>query len=215
MSVRIANSIKCQPCLSARSQGQYTRSHLNWMVSLLCSIDASRIMVSLTTVLSTTAAAAATALADFVPIHGCEWVPSSTAIKDFVFLTGASNTSTISWNAPTVSAFCKTANATPTLIGGYAYSVPCSPPENGITYDILRVSEDDTTATMMFRAFAQCAADIYAFHYEATFSLNCAKVSENTSCTADGDVVAICTSEEYLPPIRNPPPPCYSCGRRE
>ncbi|KAL5433538.1 hypothetical protein PMIN07_006021 [Paraphaeosphaeria minitans] len=159
-------------------------------------------------------AAASTILAEFVPIHGCEWVPSSTAVKDIVFLSDASNTSAISWNAPAVSASCKTANATWIPINGHQYSVPCSPPENGMIYDIFRVSEDGTTALIMFRAFAQCAADIYAFHYEAVFPLDCKEDSEgSTGCAAKGNVTANCTAEEYLPPIRNPPP-CYRCRRR-
>ncbi|KAK7183596.1 uncharacterized protein CC84DRAFT_1201311 [Paraphaeosphaeria sporulosa] len=158
-------------------------------------------------------AAASTTLAEFVPIHGCEWVPSSTAIKDFVFLSDASNTSAISWNAPTVSASCKTANATWHESEGHEYSVPCSPPENGMIYDVLRVSGDGKTASIRFRTFAQCAADIFAFHYEAVFPLDCTEDSEgSTSCVAKGNVTADCTAEQYLPPMGYPPP-CYRCGR--
>ncbi|KAF2449304.1 hypothetical protein P171DRAFT_427510 [Karstenula rhodostoma CBS 690.94] len=163
-------------------------------------------------------ATASTALAAFVPIHGCEWVPSTTAVTDFVFLSNASNPSapsSISWKAPAVAATCKTENATWLPISGHQYSVPCVPPENGLIQDILRVSGDGTTALIMFRAYAQCAASIYAFHYEAVFPLDCTEGSGGfTRCEAKGDVAANCTAEEYLPPIRPPPPPCYGCGHR-
>lgn len=187
----------------------------NMLLRHPCKTEASFIMEPPTLFL--VLAALSMALADFVPVHGCEWVPFSTSVTDFVFLFNSTDTnapSSISWNAPTVSAHCKTTNATWTPIYGHQYSVPCSPPEGGLIQDILRVSEDNTTALIMFRAFAQCAASIYAFHYEAKFPLDCIKDSEGiTSCVAKGDVTANCTAEEYLPPIR-PPPPCYRCGRR-
>jgi hypothetical protein len=166
-------------------------------------------------------AAFSPALADFVPIHGCEWVPSTAAITDFAFLSKASNTSastSISWKAPAVSASCKATDTTPIPNVGLAYSVPCSPPENGMITDILWLLDGGDSARITFRSFAQCAADIYAFHYEAVFPLDCSKDTEGiTNCAAKGDVVANCTGEEYLPPVRfPPPPPCTTChGRRQ
>jgi hypothetical protein len=104
------------------------------------------------------------ALADFVPIHGCEWVPSTAAITDFVFVSKASNISSpslISWKAPAVDASCKATYTTPILNIDDGYSVPCSPPENGMLTDVLWLLNGGNNARIMFRSFAQCAADIY------------------------------------------------------
>jgi hypothetical protein len=69
-----------------------------------------------------------------------------------------------------------------------------------------------------FVVYEQCAADIYAFHYEASIELECTSEEGKGVCTQEGDVQAHVTGEEYLPPIRNPPPPppqpgsCPWCG---
>lgn len=162
-------------------------------------------------------AAIPAAFAGCVALHGCESFPTSSAITNFVFISKALNTSapsSISWQAPAVGVSCKTTNATWINNLDHSYSVPCSPPENGYIYDVLRTSTDGTNATINFRAFAQCAASIYAFHYEADFPLDCTDYdSASIMCVPKGDIVASCTGQEWLPPVRPPPPPpCSSCG---
>ena len=69
---------------------------------------------------------------------------------------------------------------------------------------------------MRFVVYEQCAADIYAFHYEAEIAMSCASGEGEGVCVQEGDVEAGVYGEEYLPPIRNPPPPppgnCPWCG---
>jgi hypothetical protein len=74
------------------------------------------------------------------------------------------------------------------------------------------LSSDGVNATISFKVYEQCAADIFAFHYEAMVVLECVEGEGMDKCVDGGGVVANVTSEEYLPPIRNPPPPpCTWC----
>lgn len=70
-------------------------------------------------------------------------------------------------------------------------------------------------AVVNFRTYAQCAADIFGITYEAEFPVACAGTEgEGEECEAVGEVVAECVGQEYLPPIRNPPPPpCTRCKK--
>lgn len=95
-----------------------------------------------------------------------------------------------------------------------------------MTYDTLRLEDaveggngtGVRNATVRFRAYAQCAADIYGVTFEAGFGVECGGgQGGGEMCQAVGEVLAGCVGQEYLPPIRNPPPPpCTWCkgGRR-
>jgi hypothetical protein len=80
------------------------------------------------------------------------------------------------------------------------------------------LSDDENKATLRFVVYEQCAADIYAFHYEAgDIGMTCmSEEGGKRVCVQGGEVQARVTGEEYLPPVRNPPPPppssCPWCG---
>lgn len=156
----------------------------------------------------------------FTPIHGCEWVPQTTAVTNFTLFHSASNDSTpdyVDWQAPALRVSCHASNpsttGTTTAIGdpGTSTTVDCTASGSDPTKGTLLVSADDgsgSNATLKFMAYAQCAADIYAFYYEANFLLSCASDAwGSTTCVSKGNATASLTSELYLPPIHPPPPP--------
>ncbi|KAH3908494.1 hypothetical protein HBI56_216850 [Parastagonospora nodorum] len=154
----------------------------------------------------------------FVPVHGCEWVHELTPLTNFTYThplsPSQSNTTTppsyIHWAAPAISVSCS--NPNPSFIGFQnASAVACvSPGDEGR----FLVSADGKNATVIFRVYVQCAADIFAFHYEAGFEMECVRNEEGgEECGDGGRAVARCTSQQYLPPIRYPPPPPATWGR--
>ncbi|KAF2033124.1 hypothetical protein EK21DRAFT_109263 [Setomelanomma holmii] len=159
----------------------------------------------------------------FIPIHGCEWVPQYTSITNFTFVDSPANASTpdsVQWRIPAFGISCnltsQSATGSTTTIGspGTNTYVPCKATSSDPTTGTFLVSADDESginATLRNVGYAQCAADIYAFHYEANFALLC-ETDEGGSktCVTKGNATAVVTGEEYLPPIRNPPPPPWS-----
>jgi hypothetical protein len=150
------------------------------------------------------------------PVHGCEWVPSSVPITNFTFTqpylnssTTATTPSSISWQVPNFHISCNTTyTGSPGRVGNPTYLKCTSPGDGGMFV----LSADGANATIYFKVYEQCAADIFAFHYEAVVEMECEKDEGREMCMDGGNVVANVTSEEYLPPIRNPPPPpCTWC----
>lgn len=157
---------------------------------------------------------------EFVPIHGCEWVPQTTAVTNFTLFHGASSDSTsdyVNWQVPALSVSCHASDPSTTrsttAIGdpGTSTTVECAAPASDLTAGTFLVSADDgsgSNATLRFMAFAQCAASIYAFYYEANFALACASdTGGSATCVSKGNATASVTRELWLPPIHPPPPP--------
>lgn len=149
----------------------------------------------------------------FIPVHGCEWVPELTPLANFTYThpfsaypsnTTSTTTSYIHWNAPSISVSCS--NPNPSFTGFQnASAVACASPGDEGRF---LVSTDGKNATVIFRVYVQCAADIFAFHYEAGFEIACVRnEGGGEECGDGGRAVARCTAQQYLPPIRYPPPP--------
>jgi hypothetical protein len=157
----------------------------------------------------------------FIPIHGCEWVPEYTPLTNFTLSQPTSSnttttpTSSISWTIPTFHITCSTTYTGPPGRYPNIRSVSCTSPGD-VGQFFLADDEHHDTATVRFVVYEQCAADIYAFHYEADIEMQCISEQGKSVCVQGGDVQARVTGEEYLPPIRNPPPPppssCPWCG---
>jgi len=157
----------------------------------------------------------------WVPIHGCEWVPLTTAVNNFTFFDSASNDATssdyVAWKAPLFGLACNyTSNpsspGSATDIGkpGIMTDVPCTATASDPTVGKFVVSEERSNATLRFRAYAQCAASIYELNYEGVFPLDCVTTEGGSAtCVAKGNATATVTSAIYLPPMRPPPPPPY------
>jgi hypothetical protein len=139
----------------------------------------------------------------FVPVHGCEWVPQTTALTNFTLFHGPSYLNTldyVQWNAPALSVSCYNFSTT-TSIGkpGTRDTIPCTAANSDPMQGTLLVSAVDGSATLNFVFYAQCAADIFAFHYEAVVELSCAAYAkESTRCLSKGNATASVTAEEYL-----------------
>lgn len=139
----------------------------------------------------------------FVPVHGCEWVPETTPLTNFTLFHGPSDNGTpayVQWNAPDLRVACYSFSST-TSIGklGTSETVPCTAANSDGSNGWLQVSADAGSATLNFVFYAQCAADIFAFHYEATVELSCAVYAkESTRCLSKGNATASVTAEEYL-----------------
>jgi hypothetical protein len=152
------------------------------------------------------------ALSAFVPVHGCEWVTETTAVTNFTLFTSASNTSTtdhVQWQVPVHRVACSVSTTGIGTPGGASTIVPCtasSDPTNGQ----FRVLADDglgRNAALIFVAYVQCAASIYAFYYRADFVLSCERDSGGSATwVPKGNVTATVTTELYLPPVSRPPP---------
>jgi hypothetical protein len=156
----------------------------------------------------------------FVPVYGCEWVPPTIAVTNFTFSYSTSNDSSpsyVQWQAPTWGTSCNASNPTSTgsitTIGkpGTVTYVPCKSTSSDPTTGSFQVTADDgsgSNATLNFVAYAQCAADIFQFDYEANFPLACATDAEGIgTCVPKGNATAVVIHETYLPPIRGPGPP--------
>jgi hypothetical protein len=139
----------------------------------------------------------------FVPVHGCEWVPETTALTNFTLFHGPSNFDTldyVQWDAPALSVSCFNFSTT-TSIGkpGTTDTVPCTAANSDPTQGMFLVSADGSSATLNFVFYAQCAADIFAFHYEAVVELSCGVYAkESNRCLSKGNATANVTAEEYL-----------------
>ena len=179
-------------------------------------------MSRMKTVISLLALTASSQAQTFVPVHGCEWVPQTTSITNFTFFHSASKDGTpsyVNWQAPLFHLSCYGSSSSSTgstpAIGkpGANTNVPCKASDSDPTTGTFLVSADHGSgqnATLKFVAYAQCAADIFAFHYQGGFPLSCATdAGQNTTCVPRGNATASVTNEEYLPPMRPPPPPPF------
>lgn len=161
--------------------------------------------------------AASPALA--VPIHGCENVPNTTAVTDFTLFDSASADSAldyVTWQVPALShLLCHTntsyaGNTTATEDSSTRLYVSCTPPEKPTTGVFLASADDGSgrNASLEFITYAQCAADIYEFHWKADFLLSCAgNAGGDATCVSKGNASAMFNFGIYLPPVRSPPPP--------
>jgi hypothetical protein len=156
----------------------------------------------------------------FVPVHGCEWVPPTNAVTNFTLFRSASidnDQNYVKWQASVFGTVCKASspsfNGSTTAIGkpGINTFVPCTSTSSEPTTGTFRVTADDgsgSNATLNFVGYAQCAADIFEFYYEANFPLSCVTDAEGSdTCVPKGNATARVTNEVYLPPIRGPGPP--------
>ncbi|OAL01758.1 hypothetical protein IQ06DRAFT_376024 [Phaeosphaeriaceae sp. SRC1lsM3a] len=139
-------------------------------------------------------------------IHGCAWLPDTVAVINFTYIhypVNATNTDFVKWDAPAVSVSCNATNPSP-----YQFFFPCIGEEK---YGTLKISADnaaDRNATIKFNMYAQCAADIYEIWYTGNLQLECQEDGEaDVVCGTKGNVTASISAANYLPPIRNPPPP--------
>lgn len=139
------------------------------------------------------------------PIHGCEWLPNTVSITNFTYIHDPSNTSAtdfVKWQAPAVDVSCNATNPSP-----FGFYFPCMKQE---TYGTFKISADDGSdrnATASFNMYAQCAADIFEIWYTGMIQLECYKEGESVDCGTRGNATASISATNYLPPIRNPPPP--------
>jgi hypothetical protein len=150
---------------------------------------------------------------DWVPIHGCEWVPGSTPVTNFTLFNGAINSttpSTIHWQIPIHGIDCTVSNSSSIPPTDKPSVVPCTEPASETTYGQFRVFEDngeEKSAALISVAYQGCAASIYAFYYRADFVVKCERDADgNEMCTPKGNVTAKVYSHFYLPPISAPPP---------
>jgi hypothetical protein len=155
-------------------------------------------------------AASRQALSVFVPVHGCEWVPETTAVTDFTLLNSASNASTpssVHWQIPAHGVECSVSSTTAIGKPGISTTVPCTASASDDTAGKFRVFSDEGDAALIFVAYAQCAASIYAFYYRADFLVSCTMdAGGSTTCVPKGNATAVVTTELYLPRVGPPPP---------
>jgi hypothetical protein len=157
-------------------------------------------------------AASQQALSAFVPVHGCEWVTETTAVTNFTLYTSASNTSTtdhVQWQVPVHGVACSVSSTAIGTPGGDSTIVPCTAHSDPTKGQFRVLAEDGLAknAALIFVAYVQCAASIYAFYYRADFALSCeADLRGSATCVPKGNATATVTTELYLPPISRPPP---------
>jgi hypothetical protein len=159
-------------------------------------------------------AASSCALADdWVPIHGCEWVPGSTPVTNFTLFNSAINNttpSTVHWQIPIHRVDCTVSNSSSIPPTNSPSVVPCTAPSSETTYGQFRVFEDngsEKNAALISVAYQGCAAHIYAFYYRADFVVKCERdVDGNEMCVPKGNATAKVYSNFPLMPISPPPP---------
>jgi hypothetical protein len=154
-----------------------------------------------------------------VPIYGCEKYPLTTTLTNFTFTHGTSTTnnnvpSSVKWQAPALSILCY-ASASTNSIGnpGTFTSVSCGEKAPDPVTGGFKVPADYATggnATITFLSYAQCAADMFGFGWEAAVLLSCASdAAGSETCVAQGNVTANVYTTGYIPHVRPPPPPPY------
>jgi hypothetical protein len=155
-----------------------------------------------------------------VPVYGCEKYPLTAALTNFTFTHGTSTTNTnvpssVKWQAPALGILCS-ASSTTNSIGtpGTFTSVRCNEnPSDQATgsFKILAADGTGSNATISFITYAQCAADIFGFGWEAVVPLLCASDAVGSeTCVAKGNTTANVYATGYIPHVRPPPPPPWS-----
>jgi len=138
-----------------------------------------------------------------LPIHGCEWVPETTAIINFTLSENTSNNSAptyVQWQAPAFRIVC---NASAVEKPGVRTDVPCtqdnSRQDTPGTLQLSAGNESSSNATLNFKVFAQCAASQFAIYYQAVVALACEKsLAGTTACVPKGNATATVWATEYL-----------------
>lgn len=160
----------------------------------------------------------------FVPVHGCEWVPETTPVTNFTLSSTSSSSSSSSsdyktlysaqWKVPTLGVSCS--SAAPSSSGSripLRCTAPASSPTDAtlVLQSVPAPGDTNSTATLSFLVYEQCAADIFEFGYEAQVALACTQDGDaaSTVCVPSGNSTAKVVRAVYLPPIRPPPPPPY------
>ena len=158
----------------------------------------------------------ATSLASILPIHGCEWLPNTTAVTNFSYFASSSTTTTPDYVSWTVPAFSTTCNATFTgpdfRTSEYnSTNVQCRSSHSDPNTGFFLQSLTGANATLNFSTYAQCAADIFEIYYSAPTVFDCVNdEAGDKNCVARGNITASVSAANYLPPIRNPPPPPWT-----
>jgi hypothetical protein len=143
--------------------------------------------------------ASAQAQRPFEPVYGCTWVPEFTAITNFTFTRSANDSAPayIQWQAPGLPIAC---NATTTIPKpSTRANVACKQADSGAYYLLSTDETSGTNVTLGFTFYAQCAASIFAFYYEAVVSLSCESDTDGiTACGAPSNTTARVWTYQYL-----------------
>ncbi|OAL44091.1 hypothetical protein IQ07DRAFT_649535 [Pyrenochaeta sp. DS3sAY3a] len=158
-----------------------------------------------------------------VPVHGCTYIKETTPVTNISLSTlttslpstngtqTTTTTSTATWRVALFGMACAGSNPNAT----FPSSVVCNATASEPTSARLTLADSGAaaykTVSLFFMAYAQCAASIYAFYYQADFALSCVETGEGRSCSpklGEGEEVAgRVTRIIWLPPVRGLPPP--------
>ena len=154
----------------------------------------------------------------YVPVHGCEWVPETTAVTNFTFFDSPSNANAldyVTWQVPTFDLSCYVNNAAIIQDPSISNNLLCNKTTSSYKTEARFIVSADNgagrNATVRFLDYVQCAADIYAFYYKGNFPLSCTNdAGGNATCISKGNATATQTQGLYVPlypGAPKPPPP--------